>query len=149
LLLFGLGDRRLGLPLEAVARLEEFSSSDIEESSHQPVVQYRGEIMHLVHVGEQLGIRSDREPDQPMQVVVYTENGISVGLVVDQIFDIVEEAFQLNTLATAHGIQGSAEIQGAVIDVIDVRGVLDRAVPGLMESSNMSGSYDNFAVSAA
>ncbi|HEX4980741.1 MAG TPA: chemotaxis protein CheW, partial [Ilumatobacteraceae bacterium] len=132
LLLFGLGDRRLGLPLEAVARLEEFSSRDIEQSSFQPVVQYRGEIMHLVHVGEQLDIRSDREPDQPMQVVVYTENGISVGLVVDQIFDIVEQSFQLNSLATAHGIQGSAEIQGAVIDVIDVRGVLDRAVPGLM-----------------
>jgi two-component system, chemotaxis family, sensor kinase CheA len=132
LLLFGLGDRRLGLPLEAVARLEEFDSSDIEISSHQPVVQYRGEIMHLVDVGTQLGVRTDRQPEQPMEVVVYTENGISVGLVVDQIFDIVEEAFQLNTLATAHGIQGSAEIQGAVIDVLDVRSVLDRAVPGLM-----------------
>ena len=138
LLLFGLGDRRLGLPLEAVARLEEFSSRDIEVSSHRPVVQYRGEIMHLVHVGEQLGIRSDREPDQPMQVVVYTENGISVGLVVDQIFDIVEESFQLNSLATAHGIQGSAEIQGAVIDVIDVRGVLERAVPGLLTASTIT-----------
>jgi two-component system chemotaxis sensor kinase CheA len=138
LLLFGLGDRRLGLPLEAVARLEEFSSRDIEVSSHRPVVRYRGEIMHLVHVGEQLGIRSDREPDQPMQVVVYTENGISVGLVVDQIFDIVEESFQLNSLATAHGIQGSAEIQGAVIDVIDVRGVLERAVPGLLTASTIT-----------
>jgi two-component system chemotaxis sensor kinase CheA len=113
------------------------------------VVQYRGEIMHLVHVGEQLGIRSDREPDQPMQVVVYTENGISVGLVVDQIFDIVEEAFQLNTLATAHGIQGSAEIQGSVVDVIDVRGVLDRAVPGLMASSYETATTATFEMSAA
>ncbi len=132
LLLFSLGERRLGLPLEAVARLEEFRPEDVEISSHRPVVQYRGEIMPLVHLSDELNIPVKRTADQPMQVVVYNENNVSVGLVVDEIFDIVEEAFQITDRTSARGIQGTAVIQGLVTDVIDVREVLNGALPGLL-----------------
>ena len=133
LLLFSLGERRLGLPLEAVARLEEFRPRDVEISNHRPVVQYRGEIMHLVDLGEELRIPRARAEGQPMQVVVYTESDVSVGLVVDEIFDIVEESFEMTARSSANGIQGTAVIQGLVTDVIDVRGILDAALPGLLD----------------
>ncbi len=132
LLLFSLGDRRLGLPLEAVARLEEFRARDVEISNHRPVVQYRGEIMNLVDLGEELRIPRARVDGQPMQVVVYTESDVSVGLVVDEIFDIVEESFEVTQRSSVNGIQGTAVIQGLVTDVIDVRGILDAALPGLL-----------------
>ena len=132
LLLFSLGDRRLGLPLEAVARLEEFRPQDVEISSHRPVVQYRGEIMHLVDLGLELSIPVARAADQPMQVVVYTESGVSVGLVVDEIFDIVEESFAMTERASTRGIQGTAVIQGLVTDVIDVRDILHSALPEML-----------------
>jgi two-component system chemotaxis sensor kinase CheA len=132
LLLFSLGERRLGLPLEAVARLEEFRSSDVETASHRPVVQYRGEIMHLVDLSKELGIPFERDEEQSMQVVVYTEGDVSVGLVVHEIFDIVEEAFEITDRAQAHGVKGTAVIQGRVTDVIDVREILNSALPGLL-----------------
>jgi two-component system chemotaxis sensor kinase CheA len=129
LLLCGVGDRRFALLLSAVARLEEFAPGDVETASHRPVVQYRGEILNLVDLGAELGVAVRRTPDQPMQVVVYNESARTVGLIVDEIFDIVEESLELSSQATAHGIAGSAIVQGAVIDVVDLDAVLRTALP--------------------
>jgi two-component system, chemotaxis family, sensor kinase CheA len=96
------------------------------------VVQYRGEIMHLVDLSKELGIPFERDEEQSMQVVVYTEGDVSVGLVVHEIFDIVEEAFEITDRAQAHGVKGTAVIQGRVTDVIDVREILNSALPGLL-----------------
>ncbi|MCU1398086.1 MAG: histidine kinase [Acidimicrobiales bacterium] len=136
LLLFSLGDRHLGLPLEAVARLEEFSPADIEMSGHRAVVQYRGEIMHLIDLGDELGMPSSRVEGQPMQVVVYTDANSSVGLVVDQIFDIVEEHLDVTETADSHGIAGTAVIHGQVTDVIAVKQILRSAVPAIFATAS-------------
>jgi two-component system chemotaxis sensor kinase CheA len=138
LLIFSLGDRRLGLPLEAVARLEEFQLSDIETTGHRQVVQYRGEIMHLVDLGKELGLPSTPAADQSMHVVVYSEGGASVGLIVDQIFDIVEERFELVAQGAEHGISGAAVIQGLVTDVVDVPAILRRAIPSLFRAQGVA-----------
>ena len=136
LLLFSLGERHLGLPLEAVARLEEFSPADVEMSGHRAVVQYRGEIMHLIDLGDELGMPSARVEGQPMQVVVYTDSNSSVGLVVDQIFDIVEEHVDVTESADSHGIAGTAVIHGQVTDVIAVKQILRSAVPAIFATAS-------------
>jgi two-component system chemotaxis sensor kinase CheA len=132
LLLFSLADRRVGLPLDLVARLEEFPASHIEIAGHRPVVQYREEIMHLVDLAEQLGIFVDRSEATTRQVVVYNHSGVSVGLVVDNIFDIIEEAFELDERTATHGIEGTAVLQGLVTDIVDVEAILDIALPGII-----------------
>src|SRR5262249_52748486 len=48
LLFAGLGDSRMAIPLDSLARLEEFFSSQVEMSGSQWVVQYRGQILPLV-----------------------------------------------------------------------------------------------------
>ncbi|MCU1388032.1 MAG: histidine kinase, partial [Ilumatobacteraceae bacterium] len=136
LLLFSLGERHLGLPLEAVARLEEFSPADVEMSGHRAVVQYRGEIMHLIDLADELGMPSARVDGQPMQVVVYTDASSSVGLVVDQIFDIVEEHVDVTESADSHGIAGTAVIHGQVTDVIAVNQILRSAVPAIFATAS-------------
>ena len=60
-----------------------------------------------------------------MQVVVHTESGRSVGLVVDEIVDIVEEHVEVAAVAPRRGLLGSAVVQGRVTDLLDVHAVVE------------------------
>lgn len=122
---------RMAIPLSVVARLEEFPQSSIEHSGAQQVVRYRGQILPLIHVSDHLpGERSARpQGDEPFQVVVYSEQGRSVGLVVGRINDIVNEAITAKRHAHSGGIFGSVVIQDRVTDLIDVQAVIRSADP--------------------
>ena len=77
------------------------------------------------------GYDEAKESD-PMQVVVYTQKGQSVGLVVDTILDIVEDAIQMRPARTGQGLIGSAVIQQRVTDVVDVPGLIRTVAPDLV-----------------
>jgi two-component system chemotaxis sensor kinase CheA len=131
LLLIGMGtDRRLAIPLSQVARLEEIATSTVEKADEQRVVQYRGQILPLISVSEVLGRPSDPAGgSETMQVVVYTEEGRSVGLVVDRILDIVEATVKVQQAGRRAGVLGSAVIQQRVTDLLDVHGIIQVASP--------------------
>jgi len=124
-------DTRVALPLTRVARLEEFPRDLVERGSGQDVVQYRGEIMPLVDVARALGVPRGDEPDDLMQVVVHTSGGRSVGLVVEDILDIVEEHVTVAAVATRKGLLGSAVVQGRVTDLLDIEAVIQSQGIGL------------------
>jgi two-component system chemotaxis sensor kinase CheA len=117
---------RMAIPLSMVARLEVFPLSAVEHSGFQDVTQYRGEIMPLLRVSEILQIAGgEQESDghESLQVVVYSQKGRSVGLVVDRILDIVEENLVIQKPSHKEGIQGSMVIQGRVTDLLDIQSV--------------------------
>lgn len=130
-LLFQHGESgRIAIELALVARLEEFSRDSVEIAADREVVQYRGQIMPLVHVSEVLESTRQKKlasEGQYLQVVVYTHNGRSVGLVVDRILDIVEESFVVQPQPGRKGILGSAVIQKRVTDVLDLPGLIAAA----------------------
>jgi two-component system, chemotaxis family, sensor kinase CheA len=130
-LLFQYGEHgRMAVDLSLVARLEEFSSDAVELAADEEVVQYRGQIMPLVRVSEVLESHNSRAPErrqEALHVVVYSEKGRSVGLVVDRILDIVEESFVLQRQSTREGVVGSAVIQKRVTDILDVPGLIAAA----------------------
>ena len=131
LLLFDAGENsRLAIPLSTVARLEEFPLKSIERAGGQEVVQYRGQILPLIQVSQFLPLAAPEttRPD-PVQVVVYSESGRSVGLVVSQINDIVQEILTVRREAPRQGISGSAVIQDKVTDLLDVPGIIRAADP--------------------
>jgi len=118
--------RRMAIPLSIVARLEEFTRSEVERSGGQDVVQYRNEIMPLVYVNQALngqGAVSELERET-LHAVVYTRDGKSVGLVVDRIQDIVEESIQVKRSSARRGIVGTVVVQGKVTDLMDVEGLI-------------------------
>jgi chemotaxis protein histidine kinase CheA len=131
LLLFTAGENsRLAIPLSTVARLEEFPLKSIERAGGQDVVQYRGQILPLINVAQILANdTSTAAPLDPVQVVVYSESGRSVGLVVGKISDIVEEALTVKRDVLRHGVTGSAVIQNQVTDLLDVPGIIRAADP--------------------
>ena len=130
LLLLQSGANQMVLPLARVTRLEEFAADAVELAGLQEVVQYRGKIMPLIRLSEVLYQSPQRAPhDKTLQAVVYRDEEVSVGLVVDEILDIVEEPLVIEPLASRPGIHGSAVIQKRVVDVLDVQAAVRLANP--------------------
>ncbi|MEM9445134.1 MAG: chemotaxis protein CheA [Verrucomicrobiota bacterium] len=139
LLLFGAGSNQsLAIPLSLVDRLEEFDERDIEYSGRQEVIQYRGQILPLIRVENFIdgtnATTQETKNNDSMQVVVYSEQNRSVGLVVGQIKDIVEESLTVKKESSAHGLTGSAVIQESVTDFLDVKGIIQEADPSFFEN---------------
>jgi len=131
LLLFRVGrSGRMAIPLSMVARLEEISRSEVENASSGDVVQYRGAILPLVDLGRELSVEpSDTAHSDALQVIVYTEHGRSVGFVVEQIVDVVEETITARHRSTRSGVLGAAVVGGKVTDLLDVHAVIRRKDP--------------------
>jgi two-component system chemotaxis sensor kinase CheA len=120
-LLFRVGDRgKLAVPLSQVSRLEEFDPKTVEMSGTCQVVQYRGGIMPLVRVADALKLTAQAAREGPMQVVVHSDGGRSVGLVVDEILDIVDQHVSITSKAGNPHLLGSAVIQQHVTDLLNV-----------------------------
>ncbi|MCA3277002.1 MAG: chemotaxis protein CheW [Roseomonas sp.] len=116
LLLFRAGDQTpKAVPLGLVARLEDIPVERIEMSGGTPVVQYRGQLMPMVPIaGHWEPPASGRQA-----VLVFTEGQRSMGLMVDQILDVVEEPLVIQPGSDRLGYLGSAVISERVTDVID------------------------------
>jgi two-component system chemotaxis sensor kinase CheA len=130
LLLFKAGSfERLAVPLSLIARLEEFPLSAIEHASGGQVIQYRGRILSLVSLRAVLepGV-SDNEPlPDLVQVVVFNDGDRSIGMIVDQIVDVVEEAVTIRRKAARKGLLGSAVVGKRVTDFLDLNQVIEAA----------------------
>ncbi len=126
LLLFRAGSPEpKAVPLSLVTRLEEFEIDKIEHSNGRDLVQYRGALMPLVDVDHHMSRRT--EGTQPM--LVFSDSGRSMGLVVDEIVDIVEDRLQIEVESDTPGILGSAVIKGKATEVIDIGHYLPLAFP--------------------
>ena len=129
-LLFRAGPfERLSVPLSLVARLEEIPQSSIEHAGGKMVVQYRGQILPLASLGPILesGSTDTASAQDPAQVVVFTNGERSLGIVVDQIVDIVEGKLSIRQQATRRGLLGSAVIGKKITDVLDLHAVMEAA----------------------
>jgi two-component system chemotaxis sensor kinase CheA len=143
LLLRGPDDGRMAIPLSLVARLEEFNRGTIEKAAGRHVVQYRGQILPLIHLSSALPERRQQPhssgPSEPgaegekIQVVVYTDQGRSVGLVVDRILDIAHENGKIQKHTGRQGTLGSMVVQGRVTELLDVKGIIQSADPSFFE----------------
>ena len=103
------------VPLELVARLEEIEAEAIELSDAQPVVQYRGGLMSLVTLGDQKIPAEGR-----IEVIVFTYDNKTVGLVVDEILDITPAEPKVKKASKNPLYLGSIVIQERSTDVLDV-----------------------------
>lgn len=117
------GDELKAVPLALIARLEEIDLGAVEISHGQGMVQYRGGLMPLVpfdtgHVFKPEG----RQP-----ILVFTEGERSMGLVVDEIVDIVEDQLKIEISTDVPGLVGSGVIDSKATDVIDAGYFLTQA----------------------
>ena len=124
LLVFRAGTEELkAVPLALVARLEEIEADQVEVSNGQSVVQYRGQLMPLLSVSDDFKPRDEgRQP-----VLVFTDRDRSMGLMVDEILDIVEENLNIEISTEDNGAIGSAIVDGKATEIVDASHYLTRA----------------------
>jgi two-component system chemotaxis sensor kinase CheA len=126
-----------GVPLGLVARLEEIDTTAIEGSADDPVTQYRGRLMPLVAMAGSLDLTKMRQ-----SVLVFSDaerrlgHDRCMGLVVDEIIDVVEDAMSIQLAAERPGILGRAVIGGKATEIIDTGYWLTRAFADWFESAD-------------
>ena len=126
------------VPLALVARLEEIDRQDIEVSDGKPIVQYRGQLMPLVFSHDNQTI----EGKGKVAIVVFSEEGRSMGLVVDEIIDIVDDVLNIEINALQPGIAGSAIVGGKATDIIDAGYYLTQAYHDWFENNSVRGNIN-------
>ena len=99
------------------------------------MVQYRGQLMPLVRVNDDVRVRT--EGAQPL--LVFSDGGRSMGLVVDEIVDIVEDKLDIEVASERPGVLGSAVIKGQATEIIDVGHFLPLAFEDWFRRKEMSG----------
>jgi two-component system, chemotaxis family, sensor kinase CheA len=124
------------VPLGLVTRLEEIATDKIELSNGRYMVQYRDQLMPLVQMA---GVSVRTSGAQP--ILVFADDGRAMGLVVDEIIDIVEERLDIEVAGTGEGILGSAVIKGHATEVIDVGHFLPMAFADWFSRREMRPSH--------
>ena len=133
------GLRRAAIPLAEVSRLEEFPQSSIEFAAGRPVIQYRGEILPLISLSRVLGNRHRDSALQrnPVQAVVFRAGDRSVGLMVDEIIDIVADTVEPAD-PSAKGVLRSTRIDKRVTDLLDLHTLIEACAGDLLPDLSQS-----------
>jgi two-component system chemotaxis sensor kinase CheA len=124
LLLFKAGNSySKAVPLNLVSRLETVERSAIEYSGGQPVTQYRGKLMPLVSMSP--ACSENTTALQP--VLVFADGTRVMGLMVDEIVDVVEDQLHVELSTDQTGFLGTAVVNGKATDILDTSFWLQRA----------------------
>jgi two-component system chemotaxis sensor kinase CheA len=117
LLLFKAGDAHpKAVPLNLVSRLETVERRTIEYPGGQPMIQYRGKLMPLVT----MGVPANTEAGPAMQpVLVFADGSRAMGLMVDEIVDVVEDHLKVELSTDQQGFLGTAIVQGNATEILD------------------------------
>ena len=128
---------QVAIPLSTVARLEGFPAGMVKCIGDREAMEYRGQVIPLVRLSQfvppGMDVRDQATAGNSIEVVIYSEAGRTVGLIVDCIIDIVEEHSAVDPLASRPGVMGSYVSEHTITEVLDVPAILRTAVPSLSE----------------
>ncbi|MFC7396327.1 chemotaxis protein CheW [Chelatococcus sp. GCM10030263] len=110
------GDVPKAVPLSLVTRLEEIDIGRIEQSSGRLLLQYRGHLMPLVLAHETMSLQGEGR----QAMVVFSDGERWMGLLVDEILDIVEEPLAIELAADHPELIGSAVVNGRATEILNV-----------------------------
>ena len=133
---------RVAIPLSRVARLEEFELDRVEWAGEQPVVQYRGAILRLLDLATVLPGRSQPtsletrlQGASSLHAIVVVHEDNAIGLVVESILDIVQDAATVERQGARPGVRGTAVIQDKVTELLDVDAILAQHAPSFFQAA--------------
>ena len=104
------------VPLDLISRLEEIDVSKIETSINKMVIQYRKSLMRIASIDTSYQMAKEGL----QQVIVFAEKNRFLGLVVEDIIDIVETRVDEITAVHSEGYIGSFVHEGKTADIIDI-----------------------------
>ncbi len=126
-------DGRMAIPFDNVMRLEAFPEPAAGETGPDGTP---GRWMPLVDINKMLAERRlvfrrppvRRAPGQNRQRIVYVTPGGEVGLVVDEVLDVLKAKLEVQRPAVRAGVLGSMELQDRITELLDIPTVLAASV---------------------
>lgn len=104
------------VPFLLVKCVEDLELDKVETVNGHPVIQYRGSLIPLVHASD--SVKSGTTGTQSM--MIFSDEGRSMGLVVDKVVGIVETHLHLDLVSDAPAVLGAAIISGRATEILDV-----------------------------
>ncbi|BAS56138.1 CheW-like domain protein [Leptolyngbya boryana NIES-2135] len=139
LIVLGHHNTRMGIVLTQSTRLEMIASQKIEKVGEQYLMQYRDRVVALIDLQAVLSRipRSSHEFEESIAVVVIErEHNQVIGLIVDQILDIVEESLTVTGAAIRPGSSCYASVQGQITEMLDLDAIVKLANPYLVSDES-------------
>lgn len=119
MLVFKAGEGAMkAIPLAMVSRLHVFEGKDVTISDDKVVVNYNDSLMQL----SLLSPKSQRLSDKSITSLIIADDRseAAMGLVIDEVVDIIDGKLNLSSVTTRDGIIGSMILGDLTVDVIDV-----------------------------
>ncbi|WP_295555988.1 chemotaxis protein CheW [uncultured Hyphomicrobium sp.] len=113
------------LPLSLVSRIEMVETNRIESSDGRLMVLLQGRLMPIVPISPEIDMSRPAYP-----VLVVANESRAIGLMADEIVDILEEKLEIQLASSNSELVGSAEIRGEAVELIDVSHFIRLADPG-------------------
>ena len=118
LLVFRAADGALkAAPLAGVARIEELEPSALEWADGRSLIQYRGQLMPVLCAD---GSSLTEAPQAKRPLLVFARGARSLGLMAEEIVDIIEAAATAELVGSSTGVTGSIVVAGRATELIDV-----------------------------
>lgn len=118
LLVFRAADGALkAAPLAGVARIEEMEPSALEWADGRSLIQYRGQLMPVLCAD---GSSLTESPQAKRPLLVFSRGARSLGLMAEEIVDIIEAAATAELAGSSTGVTGSIVVAGRATELIDV-----------------------------
>jgi two-component system chemotaxis sensor kinase CheA len=114
------------LPLSLLARIEMVEAARIERTGDKFLMLHQGRLMPLLPLAPMHEITAKAHP-----VLVITAQDRTIGLLVDEIIDILEERLEVQLTSESGDIVGSAEVRGEPVELIDVTYFMQQAFSNL------------------
>jgi two-component system chemotaxis sensor kinase CheA len=142
LLVFRAGNKKLkAIPLAMIARLEEIDLKTVEYTTDKPVLQYRGSLIPIVTIANDYNL--PEEGLAPM--LVFNTKKQNIGMIVDEIIDIVQAPMHLTLPSDGMGILGTLIINNQATDIVDAYHHMHKVVNTWQDSVSMpiKGSFSS------
>src|SRR5919205_485879 len=123
----GDGTVALILDVQALAR-RALRTETVERAGNREVVWYRWAFLPMVRLDRHLGAYGD-SVREVLEVIVYSDHGRSVAIVVEEILDIVDGEAAVRSDIDDMGLLGSAVLGDRVTELLDVRAAILAADP--------------------
>lgn len=123
------------LPVSLIARIEMVDPGRIEHADGGLTMIHQDRLMPLVPVASTLF-----DPSRSYPVLVITDGDLTVGLLVDEIVDIIEETLDVQLSSGGFDTIGAAVIRGHAVEFIDVNSYMKSVASSVKRQSKTSRS---------
>ena len=136
LVVLRLGNEEFGIPVQFVTSIIRVQPiTRIPRAPHflEGVINLRGQITAIVDLRKRFGMET-KEADNSTRIVVLTVDDITVGLIVDAVYEVLRIPLEdigpppsvLQTSGESHYVQGVGKVEERLIIIMDVKGLLTK-----------------------